>query len=246
MTQVKSVLATLNQKQIEKFDLFAKILLQENEHLNLTRITDPDEIRLRHFEDSLVVLPLLNQLQSESDRLMSLIDVGSGGGFPGLALAIALPDWRIVSLEATGKKADFQELVVEELGLRNVEVYNERAEEMAKEDDFRERFDVGTARAVGHLSIIAELTMPFIRKGGTFLSWKGPKLDEEMAAGKEACKILGGRKFEQIRYALPGEDMQTSGYRIFEVFKEAKCPSTYPREYKAIKASPLGTAKSRS
>lgn len=236
----ESMIKTLNAQQQEKLDLYAKLLQEENQRINITRITETEQIRLRHFEDSLVVLPILRKFEQESDRLCSLIDIGSGGGFPGLVLAIALPDWRVVSVESTGKKADFQQKIVDELELSNVEVYHERAEELAREQDFRERFDVATARALGQLSIIAELAMPFVRKGGRFMSWKGPKLAEEMQAGESAVRKLGGTSLREMPYHLPGEEDAVTGYRIFEAIKGGKTPGKYPRQYKDIKASPLG------
>ena len=236
----KSFLQEMTQSQRELFDEYAKLLQEENKRLNLTRITEIEDIRQRHFEDSLVVLPILKEYQAGLDRTPSLIDVGSGGGFPSLALAIALPDWSFTSIEATGKKVAFQNLVVNELGLGNVEVIQARAEEVANEFDFRETFDVATNRAVGVLSMVAELCVPFVRKGGLFLTWKGPKLSQEIGSGKKALHILGCNDLEELPYTLCGENPAQSGYRLLKATKRSHTPGEYPRAFKDIKSNQLG------
>ena len=241
MTLQKSFLETFSPEHLKKFELFAEILQQENKRLNLTRITETCEIRSKHFEDSLVALPLLKEVEVNSNTSCSLVDIGSGAGFPSLALAIALPHWSIVSIEATGKKADFQLKVAAELDLSNVEVYKGRAEDLGNEFDFRQSFDVATSRALGNLALIAELAMPLVKVGGRFIAWKGPKLIEELEMGSKALKILGSGKITQIPYALPAQDPDQSNYRLLEVIKEKNTPGQYPRPFKDIKAKPLGS-----
>lgn len=236
----QSFLQEMTQSQRELFDSYAKLLQEENKRLNLTRITEIEEIRQRHFEDSLVVLPLLRKFQADLDHTPSLIDIGSGGGFPILALAIALPEWSFTSVEATGKKVAFQNLVVNELGLGNVEVIQARAEDLSGEFDFREMFDVATNRAVGVLSMVAELCVPFIRRKGLFLTWKGPKLSQEIDSGKKALHILGCSDVEELPYTLCGEDPAKSGYRLLKATKRSHTPGEYPRAFKDIKSNPLG------
>ncbi len=236
----KSFLQEMTQVQKEQFDEFARLLQEENKRLNLTRITEIEEIRQRHFEDSLVALQILREYQTTLKHSPTLIDVGSGGGFPALALAIALPNWSVTSVEATGKKVAFQNLVVKELALSNVEVVQARAEEVSGEFDFRETFDVATNRAVGALSMVAELCVPFVRKGGLFITWKGPRLSQEIDSGKKALNILGCDNIEQLPYALCGEDASQSGYRLLKATKRSHTPGEYPRAFKDIKSNPLG------
>jgi 16S rRNA (guanine527-N7)-methyltransferase len=227
----------LTEKQIEQLKLFANLLQDHNKRLNLTRISETEHIWSHHFEDSLQALAILRELEAPN-RKCSLVDIGSGGGFPALVLAVALPDWDIVSIEATGKKARFQHTAAEKMGLKNIEIYPERAEKLANQFDFRGQFDAGVTRAMGRLSIIAELTMPFIRRGGKFICWKGPKLEQELPAGRAAIELLGGSDIKILPYSLPG--VENSGYRLLEAVEKTPSPGQYPRDYKAIKAAPLG------
>ncbi len=222
--------------QKQQFERFSEMLRQENELHNLTSITDPQQIMTKHFFDSLVAVPIMVKYAETIDRAPFLVDVGSGAGFPVLPLAVALPDWNFVSIEATGKKADFQWKVIGELGLENVEVVQERAEVAGRNEEYRQRFDFAITRAVGRLEIIAELTVPLLRKGGVFLTWKGPKVEEEMPAGKKALHALGMDNIIQIPYTLPGEE--ESDYRLVQAVKVKNTPPQYPREFKDIKKAP--------
>ncbi len=227
----------LTQQQKQQFENFSQLLQQENELHNLTRITDPQQIMVKHFFDSLIAAPIMVKYADSIDRAPFLVDVGSGAGFPVIPLAIALPQWNFVSVEATGKKADFQWKAIGELGLENVEVLQERAEEVGRNEEYRQRFDFAITRAVGRLEIIAELTVPLLRKGGIFLTWKGPKVEEEMPAGKKALHVLGMDSIIQIPYTLPGEEQ--SNYRLVQAVKVKNTPPQYPREFRDIKKSPL-------
>ncbi|ARN56871.1 16S rRNA (guanine(527)-N(7))-methyltransferase RsmG [Sedimentisphaera salicampi] len=231
-------LESLSDEQREKLDLFARLLIEHNERLNLTRIIEPEEIKTKHFEDSLAPLEMFIDYQNNTDRLPSLADIGSGGGFPGLVLAAVLPEWHIVSIEATGKKADFQQLVVEELQLMNAEVINDRAETLSQEPEYRETFDFALNRAVGTVSLVAEITGGLVRRGGYFLSYKGPKVDDELKTGAEALKLMGFARPEQIPYKTSGEE--AADLRILRAKKIKSTPRKYPREFKYIKKRHLG------
>jgi len=208
-----SRLLLLSSAQREQFEMFLQMLLAENRTLNLTTITNPEEVRARHFEDSLAAVPLIEQMAAahrlapqsaeSAESGLSLMDVGSGAGFPGLPLAIALPWCRVTSLEATGKKARFQEKVVAALGLRNVTVIHGRAESLAHRDEYREAFDVAAARALATLPVVAELALPFVKVGGHAIAWKGPGADPEIAPAQAACEKLGGATITQFPYILP-------------------------------------------
>ncbi len=210
-------LQALDARQQDQLGLLAQLLLEENKTTNLTAIRDLEGIRSRHFEDSLVGLQVLENIEigksnppDSPPRRPRLLDVGSGAGLPGLVLAIALPDWEVVSLEATGKKTRFQRLVAKTLDLKNVFVVEGRAEEMAHHPEYREQFDVVTARAVAALPLLTELCVPFLRPGGHFLAWKGFRIEEELVTTREACKLLGSGISGQVAYQIslfPGESV---------------------------------------
>ena len=233
---------SLSKRQKEQFQELTELLIEENTRCNLTRITEPDQIMSRHILDSLVAVSLLNDYASKIGRATFLIDIGSGAGFPVIPLAIALPDWNFVSVDATAKKIDFQRLVADKLSLDNIELLQERAEELAHDEEYRQRFDFATTRAVGSLNIIAELSAAFIRKGGIFLTWKGPKVEQELTAGKKALEVLGMSQVRQLPYNLHGAEH--SNCRLLEAKKVKNTPSKYPRPFKDIKAAPLNFAHS--
>ncbi|HNY29098.1 MAG TPA: 16S rRNA (guanine(527)-N(7))-methyltransferase RsmG [Candidatus Sumerlaeota bacterium] len=249
-------LQALDTRQQDQLAMFAQLLLDENRTTNLTAIRDLDGIYFRHFEDSLVGLDILKDmkinksLSGNTFRIPRLLDVGSGAGLPGLVLAIALPDWEIVSLEATGKKARFQRLVAKTLDLKNVFVVEGRAEEMAHHPEYREQFDGVTARAVAALPLLAELCVPFLRPGGHFLAWKGPRLEEELATTQGACLTLGGEISQQVPYQIPlpveentPETPETGIFpgQIVVIHKTAPTPDRFPRPTNAMRKRPLGS-----
>ncbi|MBM4421216.1 MAG: 16S rRNA (guanine(527)-N(7))-methyltransferase RsmG, partial [Chloroflexi bacterium] len=176
--------ATLTAAQIDQFARYAELLLERNRSVNLTAITAPEEVAVKHVLDSLSALGSRRWTGRER-----IVDVGAGAGFPGLALRIALPGSRLLLVESVGKKARFLEEAVAVLGLDGVEVRNARAEELRPAD--RERFDVGTARAVGSLGADFEYLFPYLRIGGDAIVWKG-RLDAELAGGRRALAALGG------------------------------------------------------
>ena len=173
----------LTDQQLQQFTQFSECLRDENQKYNLTRITEKTDIYTRHFADSLEGLELMIM-----PGPAKLLDLGSGPGFPGLALAIVRPEWQVTSVEATGKKAAFQQQVVDLLGLTNVRILPVRAETLARTPGHRNQYDVVTARAVSHLQILAELALPFVKPGGRLIAYKGPDIDTELAQSKQAIK----------------------------------------------------------
>jgi len=214
------------------FPLYASILLRENAKYNLTAITDPEEIRQKHFVDSLA---LLEDEPCPLPSNASLLDVGSGGGFPGVPLKIARPDIALTLLEATGKKAAFLALLTQELGLE-ADVLHARAEQAAHDRAYRERFDVVTARAVAALPMLCELCLPFVKPGGAFVAYKGPveKACKELAAAADAIKILGAEA-EHVHSESTGYGGRT---RII-LRKISRTPAIYPRNHRAMRKNPL-------
>lgn len=218
------------QQQRQRLEIFAGFLQEENKKFNLTRITETDQIWLKHFQDSLACVDILREMITKRGKI-TMADVGSGAGFPGLVIAAVLDDCQVVSIESTGKKCGFQEEAIKRMGLKNVEVINGRAEDLSRDPDFRERFDIVMARAVGELAILAEISFGLLKVGGVFISWKGPKVEQELQAGRFIITKLGGGDIEQIKYTLGdgGED-----YRLIKVKKIDKTPKKYPMPYKDI------------
>jgi 16S rRNA (guanine527-N7)-methyltransferase len=214
----------------QAFDTLSHLLIEENKHTNLTRITEPNQIRIRHFLDSLAVLPVLDKLAGNKSSLR-IADVGSGAGFPVLPLAIVRPEWKFTSIEATGKKVNFQKKVVSELGLKNVTVINVRAEELAHTKQFREKFDASLARAVADLGILAEVSLPLVKVGGLMLAFKGPDIEQELAGAEKMIGILGGQTDAVWSYSLPDTEGQFS---LISLAKTDTTPIQYPRSYSVI------------
>ncbi len=214
--------------------MFLRLLVEHNKTTNLTRIETPQDIRTRHFLDALAGLSVLDKA-AEQNTDFSIIDIGSGAGFPGLAIAIARPAWRIVSLEATDKKVRFQQQVCRTLGLNNVQVRHGRAEIDAHTPALREQFDAVTARAVAGLDVLAELTLAFVRPGGCGLFWKGPHGRTEACAAQPAAAQMGARFTAMADYALNAAAMT-----LIVAEKQTKSPPLYPRQhFGMIKKHPL-------
>lgn len=228
---------SLSSDQCTQLEAFAKFIQQENKIHNLTAITETEQIYTRHFGDSLAALPVIEAgwINKPSP---SLIDIGSGAGLPAMVLAIALPKWNITSVEATGKKVNFQRKAIDELGLKNATVIHGRAEELAHEKAYRERFDVVTARAVSALNILFELCLPFIRLGGRFIAWKGPDITAELEQANEALKVLGGQVEQIIPYSVCAPGIENP-FKLIVTEKIADTGKSYPRQYNQIKRSPL-------
>ena len=228
--------------QYSAFDRFATLLQEANEQYNLTRITDIDNIYIRHFADSLEALPIIG-----SEEPIKLLDMGSGAGLPGLALALARPDWHITSLEATEKKLKFQHEVITELNCGNVTLCHGRAEDVAYDPQHREHYDIVTARAVSHLRILVELALPLLRVGGRLLAYKGLKSNQELYESQGALSRLHGRVriineytlgelAAKVRIPLAEPDGR---FRIIDVEKIETTAPIYPRDYSLIKNTPL-------
>lgn len=235
---------------VERLGAYLALLLETNKRFNLTAVTDPDEAWVRHILDSLTLLPLLAEAQEEAqDRgeagALRVIDVGSGGGLPGVPLAIVMPGVRFTLLETTGKKAAFLREAAAALGLGNVEVVQERAEVLGqdrgervdragrteREHGHREAYDAAVARAVGPMAVIAELTVPLVKVGGRVLLIKGQKAAEELAAAKQALYLL---------HAQHAGTVETPTGRIVVLEKARPTPRAYPRRSGEPKRAPLG------
>ncbi|MBP6016823.1 MAG: 16S rRNA (guanine(527)-N(7))-methyltransferase RsmG [Candidatus Promineofilum sp.] len=211
----------LTAEQLSQFAVYESLLLEWNDRISLTAIRDPHEIRIRHFLDSLTCATVTGSLAA-----CSMIDVGSGGGFPGLPLKILFPGLRLTVMDSVGKKARFLELVVRELGLEDVTVLAERAETLGHSPMYRAAFDWATARAVAELRVLAELLLPFVRVGGHMLAQKGESARQEVTAAATSIATLGGGKVTFTSVDLPETD-QT--HYLVVIAKERPTEDRYPR-----------------
>jgi 16S rRNA (guanine527-N7)-methyltransferase len=211
----------LSRRQLEAFSIYSAELVAWNERANLTAITDPAGIEIKHFLDSLTIVPYLGR--SPAGRL---IDVGTGAGFPGLPIKIACPAMRVTLVEATGKKADFCRHVVERLGLEGVEVVHARAEEVGQNSAHRQQYDIAVARAVAALPVLAEYLLPLVRLGGMAIAQKGESGPAEAHAAEGPLRLLGGRLQQVAPVELPG--VAEARYLVI-LDKIAATPPDYPR-----------------
>jgi len=218
----------LSDAQHAKLSRYLDLLLDANAKMNLTRITDRAAAEVQHVGDALTLLPFLPKGETR------LADVGTGGGVPGIPLAIARPDATVLLIESTKKKAAFLKQAVEALGLANASVSEWRAEEVARSNN-RENFDVAIARAVATMEWLAEWLLPLVKKGGKMLAMKGPKVSDEMPLAKKAIKLGGGGEVVIHPVELPGTEHRV----IVEIPKIAKSDSRLPRPATSAKGKPL-------
>ena len=218
----------LTPEQMHAFQTFSRDLIAANERVNLTAITDPDAITLKHFLDALSLAPLVRTAQT-------LIDIGSGAGFPGIPIKIALPHLRVTLLEATGKKVSFLKQIISTLELENISAVQSRAEDLGRDPKHRERYEVAVARAVADLATLSEYALPFVRVGGIFIAQKGKDVDQEVQRSANALKILGGRLREIVPVQLPELEQRY----LIVIEKIATTSDKFPRRAGLPERKPL-------
>lgn len=216
------------EEQMEQFEAYHRLLAEWNEKMNLTAICEPQEVALKHFADCLYGVRYLPEGAS-------LIDVGSGAGFPGVPLKIMRPDLKVLLLDSLNKRILFLEELIRCLGLSDIRALHSRAEDGAK-GELREMFDAAAARAVANLSVLSEYCLPYVKVGGCFLAYKGSAGAEEITAAKNALHTLGARLEKQDEYVLPDSDMQRT---LAVIRKERQTPAKYPRNAGQIAKKPL-------
>ncbi len=219
----------LNYYAIDRFDVYAERLVRWNEHVNLTAITEPDDIVIKHFIDSLYPLRFIHM-----EKGKKLIDVGTGGGFPGLPLLIANPELEVNFVDSIGKKLGFIKDVLRNTGLIG-QATHIRAEEIGRDAEHRESYDFATARAVAPLNVLCEYCLPLVKVGGFFVSLKGSTGNEELHQARTAIKTLGGALEQFEEYTLPNGDKRT----LIIIKKISQTPTKYPRKSKKIDTRPL-------
>ncbi|QSO47722.1 16S rRNA (guanine(527)-N(7))-methyltransferase RsmG [Alicyclobacillus mengziensis] len=214
---------------------YYELLVEWNAHMNLTAITEPVEVYMKHFYDSLLILQAEDTRQV-FEAAQHVVDVGTGAGFPGLVLAMVVQDKQFVLVDALTKRLKFLEAVCTELGLDHVELVHGRAEDIGQRSGFRESFDLVVSRAVARLSVLAELTLPLVRVGGWVISYKGPSASEELSEAQTALARLGGKEAFARSLELPGN----RGMRVFVgLSKVSRTPKQYPRKAGTPQKNPL-------
>ncbi|AMB99345.1 16S rRNA (guanine(527)-N(7))-methyltransferase RsmG [Aerococcus urinaehominis] len=211
----------LNSQQMAQFDSYYQLLVSWNEKMNLTAITDRDEVYLKHFYDSLTLA-----FHHDLSQPLRLVDVGSGAGFPAIPLKIAFPNLEVTIVDSLNKRINFLNTAIAELELKNCQAFHDRAETFGQNNDYRASFDLATARAVAKLAVLAEFCLPLVKKGGSFIAMKAAKTDEELAEAQFAIANLGGKFIEDIAFSLPDEAGQR---HLVKIEKRKETPNKYPR-----------------
>lgn len=219
----------LNEKQIEQFLKYYEMLIEKNKVMNLTAITEYDEVIEKHFLDSISLCQVY-----DLSKPVKILDMGTGAGFPGVPLKIAFPEVEITLADSLNKRIKFLDEVVEELGLEKVTTVHARAEELARNKEHRESYDLVVSRAVANLSTLGEYCIPFVKMGGNFISYKSGEVDEEVNAAGKAIKILGGEMKDVYKFDLSD---QKRSFIIIEKIKTT--PKTYPRKAGTPSKEPL-------
>lgn len=222
---------TLNDRQIQDFMAYYEYLTEQNKLLNLTSITEFEEVMVKHFTDSLSIVKAVDMKQCKT-----LIDVGTGAGFPGLPLKIAYPHLQVVLLDSLNKRVNFLNTLIDKIQYKNIEAIHGRAEDMAKNSLYREKFDIAVSRAVANLASLSEYCIPFVKVNGWFISYKSTNIDEEIKSAEHAITVLGGKLKEKKDFLLPDSDI---GRSLVMIHKEKHTSGKYPRKAGLPSKEPL-------
>ena len=222
----------LSDHQLEQFQKYYELLVEWNKVMNLTAIIEKEDVIIKHFVDSLLLAKY-----KKLDESLSVIDVGTGAGFPGIPLKIAFPGLKVTLMDSLNKRVKFLNEVIRTLELDDIEAVHSRAEDGGRNVQYREKYDLAVSRAVANLSSLSEFCMPFVKTGGYFIPYKASGLDEEIHAGKKAIRILGGQVENIFHTTIPDTDME----RCFVFVKKiAATPEEYPRKAGTATKKPLG------
>jgi 16S rRNA (guanine527-N7)-methyltransferase len=232
---LKELNIDLSDKQLEQFEIYYDMLVEKNKVMNLTAITEYEDVLIKHFLDSLSVV------RSEKARKLlssscKLIDVGTGAGFPGIPLKIAFPQIHVTLMDALNKRINFLNEVISALELKDIEAVHGRGEELSRKDLYRESFDICVSRAVAKINSLSELCIPFVKLDGFFIPYKSGSIDEELEEGKNAVHKLGGHSTDVVRFTVPMSDYERS---LVVIEKKSNTPAQFPRAGGKVFSKPL-------
>ena len=221
----------LSEKQMEQFLQYYEMLVEKNKVMNLTAITEFDEVVEKHFLDSVSLTK-----QMDLHQPLKVLDLGTGAGFPGIPLKIVFPELEITLMDSLNKRVLFLQDVISSLQLQDIEAVHGRAEEAARNKKYREGFDLCVSRAVANISTLSEYCLPFVKIGGSFISYKSSTIEDELEDGKKGIAILGGKVKDVYKFTLPDSELQRS---FVIIQKEKKTPKAYPRKAGTPSKDPL-------